>query len=861
MENSSEELDKVNIINNDTSEEKEKPTKIKSKKSVKKNYFYNLIYEIFLLLVPLVVTPYVSRVLTPEGVGKYSFTFSLITYFTIFGSLGFATYAQREIAKNQDDKNKQSKSFWEINICRLIPVSIALIVNLIFCITNIYQGYTSLMFVFIINIIAVAFDIAFFFQGNEEFGKLVIRNVIIKCLSVAAIFIFVKNSSDLLVYALINSIMLLVSNLSMWPYLIKSLKKVSIRELKPLSHLKGTIILFIPTIAISIYTVLDKTLIGILISDTYIDNVDGVEVIKRYSDLENGFYEQAEKIIKMIMTIITCIGTVMTPRNTREIALGNTEKVKDNIKSSIQLVFFIGLPLMFGIISISSYFVPWFFGEGYDKCVLLMMILSPLIIIIGLSSVFGRQYLIPTGQDKKFTIAIVIGAVVNLILNVLLIPFFWSIGAAIATIIGEIVVTVIMGIYIFKDINLFKLLLSCWKYFLASTVMFCVCFYLSFLLEKGIFNMFLIVFIGCIIYFGLLIILNEKYVQYGIKIFDNILIKCKIYSQNKDTINRNVSIDLIKIIACFLVVMLHTIYLEDNYFLIVLYNLGVVAIPLFFMVNGFLILKKENITYMYCLKKIFKILKILFIWCSIYCILIILLKRDFNVLKTYYLWIFQKGIFANFWFFGSMIIIYLCLPLLKRIYNNNILLITFLIILFIISFSFDLISIFNKEQNLVLIPQTFRLWMWIFYYMLGGFAFKYKSFIQKNIKFSLNIFICILFMCLTIALNIYFEVSYFEDRRCEFYYMYLPTIVSVFSLFILFIRIDLNSKYIVNMACYTTGIYILHQIIISFGLELFKLNRNYPLDKICLLIIAFIVSYFVSFVIKRIKYANKLIEL
>ena len=134
--------------------------------------------------------------MSPEGIGQYSYTYSLITYFTIFGALGFGYYAQREIAKYQNDKYMQSKVFWEVNICRLLSVGIALAVNLILCFTKVYGDYELLMLLFSINIIATAFDIAFFFQGNEDFGKIVIRNVIIKILSIIAIFLFVKDTND-----------------------------------------------------------------------------------------------------------------------------------------------------------------------------------------------------------------------------------------------------------------------------------------------------------------------------------------------------------------------------------------------------------------------------------------------------------------------------------------------------------------------------------------------------------------------------------------------------------------------------------------------------------------------------------------
>lgn len=498
------------------------------KKSTKKNYFYNLIYQLFLVIVPLVVTPYISRVLTVDGVGKYSFSFSIITYFTIFGALGFGYYAQREIAKNQGNNYLQSKSFWEINICRLIPVSVALITNLVLCMFKTYGDYNNLMLIFSINIAALAFDIAFFFQGNEEFGKIVLRNVIIKSLSIAAIFIFVKKESDLWVYALINSIMLILSNVSLWPYMTKYLVKINIKELKPLKHLKGTLILFIPTIAVSIYTVLDKTLIGLLVPGTYTEIEEGKEIIKKYSDLENGYYEQSEKLVKMVMVVITCIGTVMIPRNSNEIANGNFEKVKQNIVFSSKLVILIGLPLCLGIIIISSNLVPWFLGPGFDKSIILLKVLAPLILIIGLSNVFGLQYLVPSKHDIQFTIALCIGAISNLILNVIFIPLWWSLGAAIGTIIAELIVTSVMAIMVRKEVNIIKVIISSWKVLIASGIMFISCFYFSKLFTPSIINTIIIVSFGVLIYFLILLILKEKLVYYFLN-----LLKCIISKKNK----------------------------------------------------------------------------------------------------------------------------------------------------------------------------------------------------------------------------------------------------------------------------------------------------------------------------------------
>ena len=482
----------------------------KNRKNVKKNYIYNVIYQLFLIIVPLVVTPYISRVLLPEGVGKYSFSFSIITYFTIFGALGFGFYAQREIAKHQNDLEAQSRVFWEINICRLLPVFVSLITNVIICISGLYKEYTNLMWIFNLNIFALIFDIAFYFQGNENFLKLVLRNVIIKSLSIVLIFVFVKKQEDLWIYTLINALLVVVSNLSLFVGIHKYLVKVSLKSLRPFRHLPGTLKLFIPTIATSIYTVLDRTLVGLLIADTYTVIENGKEIIIKASDIENGYYEQSEKIIKMSLTIITALGSVMIPRNSNEIALGNIEKVKENIYKTTKLVWLIGIPMTLGFICVAANMVPWFFGDGYEKCIILMQIFSPLILIIGFSNVFGLQYMVPKGEDRNFSIALIAGAFINLILNCIFIPFYWSIGAAIASIIAELCVTFIMAMMVKKDISMIKVLFSSWKYLIAGAIMFVPCWLLNMYLTSSIINTFIIVVAGVLSYIIVLLLLRDE---------------------------------------------------------------------------------------------------------------------------------------------------------------------------------------------------------------------------------------------------------------------------------------------------------------------------------------------------------------
>ena len=467
------------------------------KKSIKKNYVYNVIYHILVIVIPIIVTPYVSRVLGSEGVGQYSFSYSIITYFTIFASLGFGTYAQREIAKHQNDAEQQSRTFWEINICRLIPVFLSLIINLILTFSGVYGKYSNLMLLFCVNIIAVAFDIAFFFQGNEEFGKVVLTNLIIKIFGVVGIFVFVKNSQDVWLYALFNSLVLIISNLSMWVFLRKRLVKIKVSTLKPFQHLYGSLRLFIPTVAISIYMVLDKFLIGLI----------------THSDAENGFYESAEKIVKMAMTVITCLGTVMIPRNSYELEQGNIDQVRTNNYCVLHFVWLLGLPLMAGILFVANNLVPWFLGPNFEKSVLLMQVLAPLVLISGVSNVLGLQYLIPYRKDGQFTLAVTLGAFINLGLNIPFIYFLGALGAALSTIVAEAIITLVMLIMSLKHLRLGTIFRMALKPIIATLFMCVVICPLSFYLAPSILNTFIIIVCGSVIYCLSILILRDDLVM------------------------------------------------------------------------------------------------------------------------------------------------------------------------------------------------------------------------------------------------------------------------------------------------------------------------------------------------------------
>lgn len=482
------------------------------KKSVKKNYLYNLIYQVIAIVLPVITTPYVSRVLGANNIGIYGFTLSISAYFILFGSLGIALYGQREIAYFQNNKKEYSKKFYEIFLLRCITMTISIIAFYIFFVkgNNDYNVFYKVLF---LELFATVVDINWFFQGLEEFSKTVSRNLIVKLVSFVSIFIFVKTKDDLYTYFLIYVLSILLGNLSLWLYLPKYLKRVSFKKLRLLKHLKPTILLFIPQVAIQIYTVLDRTMIGIIIPDK--------------SDV--GFYTQGEKIIKLLLTIITAMGTVMLPRIASRFAEGNHASIKKYIYKSFNLVFLLSFPLTLGIISVAKSFVPIFFGSGYDKVVPIMMILSPILVFIGMSNVIGIQYLLPTKRQKQYTISVVCGAVTNFSLNLILIKYYGAIGAAIGTLVAELIVTTVQILYVKNDMDIKKILKSTWQYLIASIVMFGMCLIIRNIIKTNYISAVLQVVIGGFVYFNMLLFMKNKFlVEYINILYKKVGIKRRI---------------------------------------------------------------------------------------------------------------------------------------------------------------------------------------------------------------------------------------------------------------------------------------------------------------------------------------------
>lgn len=424
---------------------------------IKKNFLLSILYQVITVMIPFVTTPYISRVLGVEGVGIYSYTHSIELYFSMFASLGTVSYGAREVARNRDDSRKRSQLFWEIELLTVITTAVCLVIWGIWILVHVEYRIYYIILTF--SLLAVLFDISWFYKGLEQFQYIIVFNICFKVLGMLAIFWFVKEKDDVGIYIAIMSLSVLLGNLGMWIYCPKFICKPDMESFQISGHFKETIIYFIPSIATSVYTVLDKTLIGAITKDVN----------------ESGYYEQAVKIINVGKTFaFVALNGVLESRMSYLYACEKDREIRKKIYQSMEYILFVGIGFCFGIFGVADRFVPIFFGTGYDKVADLLKMLSPLVIIIGVSNCLGAHYYTPAGRRGESAKYIVVGAGVNLFLNVLFIPRYESYGAVAASIFAELVITVLYIKNCHGYLTALQLLRLGWKKLMAGAGMLLV---------------------------------------------------------------------------------------------------------------------------------------------------------------------------------------------------------------------------------------------------------------------------------------------------------------------------------------------------------------------------------------------------
>ena len=462
-------------------------------KKIAKNYIYSAVYRVLIVIIPLITTPYVARVLKPEGNGIYGYTNSLATLFTLFAALGFSAYGQREIAYKQDDLYGRSVVFFEICFLRAITTCIAVTAYIIF--SYAFTEYTVYLLPQCMTVMAVLFDISWYYQGLENFKITVIRNLFIKIVSVACIFLFVKKDSDLVLYIVILTASNLISNILYLFSIKKYIVLVKRKDLHPLRHVRGAIEFFIPLIAVEIYSHLDRIMLGSLIPGT----------------TESGYYEQARKVTTIIVGLIISINSVMMSRISNLYAKQEKEQIIAFYKQTFKIVLILLVPICVGLLVTADNFVVWFFGADYTKVATLLKMASLLIIFMCIGNFSGIQYLQPTGQQNKMTKAYISAALLNIALNWVLIPSFASVGAMAASIVAEIVSCGMQTFFLLRSEYRFNMLEGTWKYFLSAIMMALSIFAFNKAFPLGgVIETCINILIGLIVYFSLLYVCREE---------------------------------------------------------------------------------------------------------------------------------------------------------------------------------------------------------------------------------------------------------------------------------------------------------------------------------------------------------------
>lgn len=421
--------------------------------SLHRNYLYTVVVQLVSMLTPLVTAPYVARVLGSDGVGTFSYVQSVATVFSLFAALGLGAYGLREVSRVRDDAAAVTRLFWEMTLLRFVTTLVTLAVYALLCL---WVGDWRLYGAMGLLILATGLDLTWFFQAVERFGTLMLRHLAVKVLGVVLVFTFVRGAGDVTAYALIQGGTTLLSHLLLWPRLRGLVGRR--QGLHPLSHLRPSLVYFVPAVATSVYTVLDKTMLGIIAGDM----------------AQNGYYESAHKIIRLLMAVLTSLNVVVGVRTSYLFGQNREGEVRSHLLDTYRFMCALAFPLCGGLMACGGGFAVAFFGPDFAAAGGMLTLFAPLLFIIGTSNVLGSLYLTPGGYRRLSNRAIIMGAGVNLVLNLLLIPRFGGYGAVAASVAAETAISALYLRFTHPFLSAFRLLRVAGRYALYGGVVFLV---------------------------------------------------------------------------------------------------------------------------------------------------------------------------------------------------------------------------------------------------------------------------------------------------------------------------------------------------------------------------------------------------
>lgn len=421
--------------------------------TIKTNFVYQIAYRILTILTPLITSPILSRALGAEKLGVYSATLALVSYFMLIAMLGAENYGIRSIAEAQGDRKRMQTLFWNIYAVQLVTSVLAMMLYLIAFLFIQRERYliSAIQGIWLVGCLL---NINWFFFGTERFRLTVTRNILIKILTVILIVLLVHRPEDLYIYALIMAGDTLLSNLVVWPFLYREIAFEWPKWEEMRRHISPIFVLFVPILAMSVFHVMDKTMLDWLSTEANV-----------------GYYYSADKVINIPLAVITAIGTVMLPRVANVYSGKDMPKVRSMLRKSSELTLFLSCAVGFGLAAIAKEFIPFFFGAGYEPCIRLVYWFVPILFFKAVGDLVRTQFMIPSHKDRVYTLAVCCGASVNLIFNMLFITRYGALGAVWGTLLAELAVTIFQLICTRKEVPFFAYVRQSWTYLAFGAAM------------------------------------------------------------------------------------------------------------------------------------------------------------------------------------------------------------------------------------------------------------------------------------------------------------------------------------------------------------------------------------------------------
>ncbi|GEB10127.1 flippase [Streptococcus equinus] len=468
------------------------------KKSLKLNAFLNAFRNILNLLFPLVTFPYVSRVLQADGIGKYNFANSIVSYFMLIAALGIVNYSVREGAKLRDDREKFSQfasQVFSINIISTLVAYILLFIAII--IFKDLRNYEEAIFIFSLQIFFITLGVEWIYTIFEEYAYITIRSIVFKIISIILLFSFVKRSNDYLNYVAITVFASVGSNVLNFVHSkqlcdIKLTLKFDFKK-----HFKPIFIIFATGIATQIYVNSDVTILGILKNDYSV-----------------GIYSVSSKIYNIVKTLAQALVIVTVPRLSMLLGKGKVEEFNTLLRRVTNILAMVTLPATVGLYMLAPQIITIISGSGFLTGVNSLRLLCPALLVSVFSWILAYCILLPAKRESKFFIAAVASAIVNIVLNFILIPFLSENGAALTTSIAEVLMLILI-IYYSRDILRGVYLKEFWKdiltYLLGTVTVGLVCVIVSGWSKSLIIQLILAVGISIVVYGLLLIVFKNQF--------------------------------------------------------------------------------------------------------------------------------------------------------------------------------------------------------------------------------------------------------------------------------------------------------------------------------------------------------------